>query len=140
MHSTVTKTVSAPIDRVWALLADHEGMSGWAPGLSVRLTSTGSPDRNGLGAVRRISPPGPVPAIVEEITGFEPGRRLSYRAISGVPLKNYTGDVRLSETLAGTAISYTVGADQRIPFVEKALTRLIATGLLIALVRQTKRH
>jgi uncharacterized protein YndB with AHSA1/START domain len=138
VQSTVTKTVNAPIERVWTVLADHEGMSSWAPGLRASLTTDGTPERNGVGAVRRLDAPGPMPAIVEEITGFEPQRRLAYRALAGVPLKNYAGEVVLTAQGSGTRIDYTVSADQRLPVVEQVLVRLIATGLLNALGRAVR--
>jgi uncharacterized protein YndB with AHSA1/START domain len=139
MQSTVRTTVSAPIATVWEVLADHEGLSNWAPGIKASLTKEGAAERNGVGAVRRIAAPGPMPAIVEEVVAFEPGRRLTYKALSGVPLRNYQGDVVLEEAAGGTAISYTVSADQRVPLVEKALTKAIAAGLLNGLVRAVKK-
>ncbi|WP_322937441.1 SRPBCC family protein [Nocardioides bizhenqiangii] len=139
MQSTVRTTVSDPIDAVWKVLADHEGLSDWGPGISASLTTPGRAEPNGVGAVRRISTPLPAPAIVEEVTTFEPGRRLSYKALSGVPLRNYRCDVVLEEAGGGTAISYTVLADQRVPLVEKALTKVIAAGLLNGLVRAVRK-
>jgi uncharacterized protein YndB with AHSA1/START domain len=139
MQSTVRATVPVPIDRVWSVLVDHEGMSSWAPGISATVTRPGDADPHGVGAVRRISTPLPMPAIVEEVTAFEPRRRLAYKAVAGVPLRNYHGDVELAETGGGTAISYTIRADQRVPVVEKVLTRVIAAGLLNGLVRAVKK-
>jgi uncharacterized protein YndB with AHSA1/START domain len=139
MQSTARTTVSAPIATVWEVLADHEGLKNWAPGLSATLTSAGISDRNGVGAVRRIKGPLPMPAIIEEVTVFEPGRRLTYKALAGVPLRNYHGDVLLEGAGGGTAISYTVRADQRLPLVDKALTKVIAAGLLNGLVRAVKK-
>jgi hypothetical protein len=77
----------------------------------------------------------PLPAIVEEVTSFEPGRRLAYRAIAGVPLANYHCDVLLTPRNGGTAISYTVAADQRLPLLEPVIVRIMATALLTALAR-----
>ena len=138
MHATSTATVHAPVDRVWEVLSDHEGMSRWAPGLKVALRSEGSTDRNGLGAVRVIDAPGPAPSIVEEVVAFEPGHRLGYRALSGVPLKGYGGDVQLRALGGSTEITYTITADQRVPFVERAAAKAISFVLLKALVRQVK--
>jgi uncharacterized protein YndB with AHSA1/START domain len=138
MHSTSTATVSASSDHVWEVLSDHEGMTHWGPGISVTLRAEGTPDRNGVGAVRVIDAPGPAPSIVEEVTAFEPGRRLGYRALSGVPLRNYRGDVVLREVAGGTEISYTVTADRRVPLVEQAVVKAISAGLLRALVRRVR--
>jgi uncharacterized protein YndB with AHSA1/START domain len=139
MQSTVTRSVSMPPSVVWAVLSDHEAMAGWAPGLKVRLEKEGRDTRDGVGAVRRISAPLPLPAIVEEVTAFEPDERLAYRALAGVPLKNYWGEIVLRPRAGGTAISYTVGADERVPLLDRSLTRVIATALASALVRAVKK-
>jgi len=137
--ATATATVARPVDHVWAVLADHEGMSSWGPGLHVTLDETGDEDRNGVGAVRRISAPGPAPAIVEEIVAFEPGSLLGYRARAGVPFKNYGGEVRLTPVDGGTRIDYSISLDERVPLVEKGAAALVARVLLTALVRASKR-
>jgi uncharacterized protein YndB with AHSA1/START domain len=138
MRATSTATVTAPASHVWDVLSDHEGMSNWGPGISVTLRSEGAPDRNGIGAVRVIDAPGPMPAIVEEVVAFDPGRLLSYKALSGVPLRNYQGEVVLRAVAGGTQITYTVTADQRVPLVEQAVVKAISLALLRALVRRVK--
>lgn len=139
MRAVATAVVPASPDQVWAALADHEAMSSWGPGVTVSLTKEGSTERNGVGAVRRIAAPGPAPAIVEEITTFEPGSVLGYKALGGVPLKNYAGEVRLTPDGAGTRIEWTISADQRVPLAEKAAIKTIATVLLRLLVRAVKK-
>lgn len=139
MRATSTTTVQAPIDKVWDVLADHEGMSSWGPGITVTITKPGTTERNGLGAVRKVVAPGPAPAIVEEVIGFDPGKRLAYKALSGVPMKNYVGEVLLSEVPGGTRIDYSISADQRIPLVEKGLAKAISFGLLKAFTGAVKK-
>jgi uncharacterized protein YndB with AHSA1/START domain len=139
MQSTVTARVSAPVPTVWAVLSDHEGMASWGPGIRVRLDREGARERNGVGAVRRISTPAPLPAIVEEITAFEPGERLGYRAVSGVPLKEYAGEVRLAPHGSGTEITYSVSAFGKVPVLDRVATQVIATALLNALVRAVRK-
>lgn len=139
MRAVATAVVDAPIEKVWAALADHEAMSTWGPGIKVTVTKEGAPDRNGVGAVRRIAGAGPLPPIVEEITRFEPGRALGYRATGGVPLKNYNGDVQLTPDGGGTRIEWAISADQRVPYVEKAAIKTVATVLLRLLVRSLKK-
>jgi len=141
MHvtGTATATLNRPIAEAWEVLADHEGMTAWGPGLKVSMDKVGSPDPNGVGAVRRISTPGPMPAIVEEVTAFEPERFLAYRALSGVPLRGYRGEVELTDLDGKTGISYTIHADSRIPLVDKAAVKVLATALLGAYTRAAKR-
>jgi uncharacterized protein YndB with AHSA1/START domain len=139
MHSTRTTIVPASATQVWEVLSDHEGMASWGPGITVSLRKMGGDDRNGVGAVRVIDSRGPAPAIVEEVTAFEPDRRLAYRALSGVPLRNYRGEVVLREVPGGTEIAYTVSADQRVPVLEQLVVSAIARTLLAALVRQVTR-
>lgn len=140
MHvsGNATATLDRSVDDAWAVLADHVGMSSWGPGLKVSLTKTGETDPNGVGAVRRISTPLPMPPIVEEVTAFEAPRFLAYRAISGVPLRDYRGEVELTERDGKTSISYTVHADSRIPLVDQAAVKLLAKTLLGAYVRAAK--
>jgi uncharacterized protein YndB with AHSA1/START domain len=138
MRATVTRTVDQTPDQVWAVLSDHAGMTRWAPGLRASLQTPGADDRNGVGAVRRIEAPGPAPAIVEEIDGFEPGRRLGYRALSGVPFKGYRGDVELRPAGAGTEVRWTLSADQRVPLVERAALAGVVRGLSTLLVRRVR--
>lgn len=137
--ATATATIPRPVDHVWSVLADHEGMSSWGPGVTVILDRTGDSDRNGVGAVRRISAPGPMPAIIEEVVAFEPNAVLGYRARSGVPFKNYAGEVRLVPVEGGTRIDYSVSLDERVPLIEKGAAALVARTLLAALVRASKR-
>jgi len=138
--STATATVKAPIEHVWSVLADHEGMASWAPGLKVRLDQQGAEDRNGVGAVRRIEAPGPAPAIVERIVTFEPSRRLGYVALSGVPFKKYGGEVLLTPTHDGTQVSYTLRYEPRLPLVERLPVAVVTRVLLGGLVRAARRQ
>lgn len=133
MHATATATVAAAPARVWAVLSDHEGMSKWGP-VKVTLARPGDAERNGVGAQRSIKAAPLVPPIVEEIVDFEPEQRLGYRGVSGIPFRNYAGDVQLRPSGSGTEISYTVSADNQLPGVAAVL----ANGLLFALKRAVK--
>lgn len=135
MHATVTATVAAPVAEVWAVLSDHEGMARWAPGMKASLVRPGEGERNGVGAVRRIQPAPLLAPFVEEVTAFEPEQRMAYRALSGVPLRNYHGSVELRPAGGGTEISYTISADNRIP----GAAAVIARGLLFLFKRQVNR-
>ncbi len=134
MQVTSSATVAAPIDSVWATLTDHDGMAGWGPGISVTLDRPGTPDPNGLGAVRRISTPGPGPVIVEEVTTFDAPHVFGYKALSGTPFPGYTGEVRLTPSGTGTRIEYTVASTASFPLV-KAPLAVVGQVLLRLLAR-----
>ena len=138
MHVTANATVSAPIDTVWAVLTDHRGMATWAPGLTVSLGTPGSPDPNGVGAVRRISTPGPGPDIVEEVTTFDAPHVFGYKALSGTPFPGYAGEVRLSAAGTGTRIEYTISSTATFAPVKIPLAG-IGQVLLRLLVRAVSR-
>lgn len=139
MKATVTTTVDRAPAHVWSVLADHEGMASWAPGLKATLLKEGVDDPSGVGAVRSIDLPGPAPAIVEEIVAFEPGKRLAYRARSGVPFRGYGGEVELRPVGAGTEISYTLSAEERVPVAEQLALKGVAKTMLTLLARAAQR-
>lgn len=138
MHVTASATVTVDIDTVWATLTDHLGMAGWGPGISVTLGKPGTPDPNGVGAVRRISTPGPGPDIVEEVVTFDAPHVFGYKALSGTPFPGYSGEVRLTPAGAGTRIDYTVSSTASFPLVKLPLAA-VAQVLLRLLVRATTR-
>ncbi|GAA4823336.1 SRPBCC family protein [Nocardioides caeni] len=139
MRATATATVTAPVSQVWAALADHEAMASWGPGMKVTMAKLGADEPNGVGAVRSIKAPGPAPAIVEEIVRFEPDHALGYRALSGVPFRDYSGEVVLTAVGGGTRIEWTLNADQRIPLVEAVALKTVSVTLLQLFVRAVKR-
>lgn len=138
MHVTAHATVGTDIQKVWDTLTDHVGMETWGPGVSVSLGRPGTPEPNGLGAVRRISTPGPGPDIVEEVTTFEAPNVFGYKALSGTPFPGYTGEVRLTRSGTGTRIDYTIGSTASFPLVKIPLA-VIGQVLLRLLVRATAR-
>ena len=139
MQFTSQTTVAAPIETVWDKLSDHVGMSQWGPGITVTLDKVGTPDPNGIGAVRRIASPGPGPDIVEEVVTFDAPHVLGYKALSGVPFPGYAGEVRLTEAGAGTHISYTISSTASFPLV-KAPLAAISQVLLRFLARASKKQ
>ena len=137
MFASTSATVAAPIEKVWAVTTDFEGMANWVPRVArVFVDGTRATEPSGVGTVRRISPIVPVPGatIVEEITLFEAPRRLQYRSLAGVPLKDYFGDIVLTALDGGgTEITYTISATQRIPVLEQLVCKSISAVLLLCL-------
>jgi uncharacterized protein YndB with AHSA1/START domain len=138
MQVTSQTTVAVPIDSVWDKLTNHVGMSSWGPGITVTMDKPGTSDPNGVGAVRRISSPGPGPDIVEEVVTFEAPNLFGYKALSGTPFPGYAGEVRLTPAGSGTHISYTIFSTASFPLV-KAPLAAICQVLLRLLARASRK-
>jgi len=99
-----TARSKAPREVVWRLLADGRGWSTWGPWTEAELEQEGSPSPDGVGAIKRLTRK-PV-TVREEVTLFEPPSRLVYRLLSGLPVRDYEGQVELSDTDDGTQIHW----------------------------------
>ena len=112
----VTHTIKAPIEKVFAVLTDHEGYKTFPGVTDARLIKEGRGDRNGLGAVRHIK--AGFNWFEEEITRFEPPRRFDYLILrSRPPLRHQGGSVQLTATPEGTRVDWTSSAEMRLPLI-----------------------
>src|SRR5215217_1380515 len=134
MQAISHATVAAPIDVVWDTLTDHVGMSNWGPGVTVTMDKSGADEANGVGAVRRITTPGPGPAIVEEVITYQRPHVFTYKALSGNPFRGYTGEVRLTDEGSQTHIAYTIASTATFPLI-KAPLAVLSQVLLRLLTR-----
>ena len=64
---------------------------------------------------------------------------LGYKALGGVPFRNYGGEVVLAPAGGGTRIEWTLTADQRLPVVEQVALKAVVTTLLQLRVRAVKK-
>lgn len=87
--------ISAPIDRVWSILADARSYRDWGVMSVSTLEREGSPEPDGVGAIRNLG----TGAVMsrEEVVVFDPPHHLGYVLLSGLPIENYRADVWLSE-------------------------------------------
>jgi uncharacterized protein YndB with AHSA1/START domain len=107
----VTRTIDAPPEAIFDLLADHANYDRFRGIHGSELLREGNPPPNGLGALRRIKVR-PV-TFEEEITAFERPTRLDYRIVRlNVPFEHHGASIRLSPEDGGTHVdwrsSYTV--------------------------------
>ena len=111
---------TAPPERVFAVLADHERWPEWFPSVS-KVEVIGAAE--GVGARRRVTIPGSV--VEEEFIVWEPGVRWSFTGTAARPklTRSLVEDCRL-EALGsgGTRITYTMYLDP--PPLLKPLVRL----------------
>jgi uncharacterized protein YndB with AHSA1/START domain len=98
--------VAAPAETVFAVLTDHRGYARISPLRSCTLEREGTPAPNGVGAVRRLVLVGP--PLREEVTAFEAPRHFGYRLLSGLPVREHTGEVTLTAAGDATDVLYRI--------------------------------
>jgi hypothetical protein len=132
----VSVAIGAPLQRVFAAIADHERFLR-GPQISCRLLVEGRPDRNGAGALREVRSQGSV--IVEEITAFQPPSRFEYliREIVNarqkpVPLRHELGRVDFARDGDFTRVDWRSRFEITVPilgwFFERFVGRRLSGG------------
>ena len=125
---TVTRTINAPIEKVFDLLADHGNYQKNFGVKESRLVKEGKPDKNGLGAVRYINA-GPI-QFEEEVTFYDRPRGYDYLITKcSAPLEHKGGQIRLESAGNATQVTWTSVLRVRVPIVGGLLTRIL-TGKL----------
>lgn len=109
----VQAEIPASPERVWAVYTDHRGWVKWAGVREVVLRQEGEPPPDGLGATRVIRTAGL--AIEEEVIAFEPPKRMVYRLVAGLPIRNHQGEVLFEATGRGTRVLWRVRFDPLLP-------------------------
>jgi uncharacterized protein YndB with AHSA1/START domain len=125
-----------PPEAVWEVLADHEGYARWAGVKEVVVRHPGDPAPNGVGAIRVLRARGV--AIEEEITGFDPPKRMTYALTAGMPVREYEAEILLEPHGAGTALTWRVRLRPSIPgsgWLLRRLTRRAISDLVERLTR-----
>jgi uncharacterized protein YndB with AHSA1/START domain len=122
----VSARSSAPPEAVWHLLADATTWSDWGDWSSAELVREGTPPPGGVHAVKRLKK---FPTVsVEEVTVFEPPRRLGYELRSGLPLRGYRGEVTLTPTDGGgTEIRWRNDFEPKLPGTGGLFRRILST-------------
>ena len=128
-HSSSTP-IMAPQEIAWEVMTDHELYARWIPRSQVYLETEGSPERNGVGAVRvfRIGPVG----TYEEITAFEPPHRMTYRVLKvPLPVRNLRSELVLvgSEDGTGCDLHWDSWFEPVIPFTGGILRQILASSV-----------
>ncbi|MGV0597507.1 SRPBCC family protein [Mycolicibacterium porcinum] len=136
---TDVRRVPADPAVVWGIVSNHEHMSEWTPSRRVVLETPGSPDRNGVGAIRALHMFGPV--IRERITRFEPPTTLQYRLVPGLPFRDYTGQITVEPAETGSVMSTVISFRTIVPgtqlFVAIAM-RVASAGAVRLACRSTR--
>jgi ribosome-associated toxin RatA of RatAB toxin-antitoxin module len=101
----VTRTIPAPADAVFDVLADHANYDRFRPIHDSELIREGDPAPNGVGALRRIK----VRPLTfdEEVTVYDRPTRLDYLIVKlNVPFQHHGGSITLTPDGDGTHVDW----------------------------------
>jgi hypothetical protein len=99
--------LGAPIAGLFDAMADHARYDRFRPITTSELLREGEADRNGLGAVRRLTARGGL-RFDEEIIAYERPRRFDYLIIDvNMPLHHDGGSIRFEPSGDGTKVVWT---------------------------------
>jgi carbon monoxide dehydrogenase subunit G len=144
--ANVEHTIKAPIEQVFAVISDHANYQQFSGFSQSGLSTSGTTNPNGLGAVRQLTIFGT--RFSEEINHFDPPYRLDYRVIESyfsvlgrtmplrTPITRHQGRIDLKETNDGTLVTWASQYGIDLPFgnniaelmrpvVEKAFKKML---------------
>ncbi len=79
----VSTVINAPIERVWRVVSDFNGLPAWMAGMSDSVIEDNKP-HNAVGAVRRLSMAGSKDKLRERLEAFSPADyRITYSVLEG---------------------------------------------------------
>ena len=136
------RQVAAPPEVVFDVLTDHRRYTEITPLRKAELEREGEPAPNGLGAIRVLSAL-PGPPMREEIIGYEPPKRFSYKILSGLPVRDHVGTVELRPKDGGTEITYAVKTTPTIPLagpVFMAILKKAIRDLITGVSKESERR
>ncbi len=127
------KDFALPPEAVFGYFAEHENLGGALGATVTRLNDGTDGTRNGVGSVRRLKPPGPVPAFEETVTACQPNELIEYEVTRGTPLNHHHGEMRFTPTDSGTRLEWKIEIGTALPgldfVIAKLLVRNIGRGL-----------
>jgi hypothetical protein len=124
---------SATPEQIWPLVADTTTWSDWGAWSSAEQVREGDPPPGGVHSIKKLKAR-PATTTVEEVTVFEPPRRLGYELRSGLPLRGYQAEITLTPADGGgTDIRWRSEFEPKIPgtggFYRTVLSRFMADAV-----------
>lgn len=103
---------SAGAQELWALLEDVNRYREWGPWSETGYVEQPAASPHGPGAVRRLRYRRRRTVTIEPVVEMEPGRRLVYEVIKGLPVRNYRATVELTPNGNGTDVEWRASFDR----------------------------
>lgn len=137
-----TTTINAPVDEVWAALAEVGNIHVWNPGVTHSYLTTNDP--TGLGAARHCDLGGKN-YLKEQVVEFDEGKRITMRIMeTNLPFK--TAYIRFHLSPHGETSEVTVAPEYELKFgplgsfLDRIYVRKTYRKGMAALLRGLKRH
>jgi len=92
----VSTVINAPLERVWRVVSDFNGLLAWMPGMKGSLIEPGKTAKE-IGAVRKLTMAGTKDVLRERLEVLDPNEFLiTYSVLEGpLPVKNIRTSIRL---------------------------------------------
>ena len=138
---TFERQVAAPPETVFAVLTEHHLYAEITPMRKSVLEREGEPPPNGVGAIRVLTSVGT--PLREEVIGYEPPHRFSYKLLSGAPVRDHVGTVELLPRDGGTRMVYAVRTTPTLPLVGGAVVagvKQAIKALIKGIARESERR
>jgi uncharacterized protein YndB with AHSA1/START domain len=92
----VSTVINAPMERVWRLISDFNGLPAWMPGMKNSVIEEARTPTE-VGAVRRLSMAGSTDVLRERLEVFSPSDyQITYSVLQGpLPMKNIVTTLQL---------------------------------------------
>ena len=123
------RTIDLHIDAVWALLANFRQSP--IKGMDLVVEKPGDAKNYDVGLIRRVTI-GRM-TVREVIEAVEPKELIRYRVLSGAPVRDYVGTVRLHADNSKTRIEWTATMEPVVPltgFLTAQISRNVVAGIL----------
>jgi uncharacterized protein YndB with AHSA1/START domain len=128
---TVSRKIPAPINDVFDAFTDHEKLSQVLGVRRCTLVQQGSPEKNGLGALREVDCG--VIRLREEITAFDRPHRMEYRIRDSRPKADHEfGRVEFTSIPEGTEVTWMTRFGVRLPGAGNLVDRVVGIGFGVA--------
>jgi uncharacterized protein YndB with AHSA1/START domain len=124
---TYERRVAASPETVFEVLTDHRRYSEITRLRKSELEREGNPAPDGVGAIRRLSAIGP--PLREEVIGYQPPSRFSYKLLAGLPVRDHVGTVELTPQDGGTRVVYAVRTTPTLPLLGGGVVAVVKLGI-----------